>query len=71
MRKLVMLALSMGAVSFLKRRAMRSGMLPAALVAILAEQAITWLKSDRSAPPPAAPKRSLWRRLYKPQAAPQ
>ncbi len=73
MRKLVMLALSVGAVSFFKRRAARSGMLPAALVAILAEQAIGWLKSDRSAPPPAAPKPSLWERVTgsAPAAPPQ
>lgn len=63
MRKLVMLALSVGAVSFIKRRALRSGMLPAALVAILAEQAVSWLRSDRTSPPPAPPKQSLWNRL--------
>lgn len=64
MRKLVMLALSVGAISFIKRRALRSGMLPAALVAVLAEQAVMWLKSDRNSPPPSAPaKPSLWNRL--------
>ena len=39
------------------------GWVTVTLVAILAEQAIGWLKSDRSAPPPAPPKPSLWERV--------
>jgi hypothetical protein len=70
MRKLVMLALSLGAVSFIKRRALRSGMLPAAVVAVLAEQAVSWLRSDRSSPPPAPPKQSWWSRLKPAPASP-
>jgi len=50
MRKLVMLALSLGAIAIFKRRALRSG-LPLAVVTALANGASTWIRSPEGETP--------------------
>lgn len=64
-RKLVLLALGIGAAVLVQRRASKMGLIPAALLTLAAEKGLSYLQAQEAAPPP--PKPSLFERVFGPK----
>lgn len=68
MKKLLLVGLGLGAAVLLQKRFAKSGIVPAALAATLAEKGLEYLNGLNPAPPP---KPSLWQKLFPPKPAPK
>jgi len=68
MKKLLLIGLGLGAAMLLQKRFAKSGIVPAALAATLAEKGLEYLNSLNPAPPP---KPGLWQKLFPPRSAPK
>lgn len=62
MRKLVLLALGIGAAVLVQRRAAKMGLLPAMILTAAAEKGINYINTINQ--PAPAPKPSFWQRLF-------
>jgi hypothetical protein len=63
MKKLLLIGLGLGAAMLLQKRFAKSGIVPAALAATLAEKGLEYLNT-LNPPPPSKP--SLWQKLFGP-----
>ena len=68
MKKLLLIGLGVGAAMLLQKRFAKSGIVPAALAATLAEKGLEYLNGLNSAPPP---KPGLWQKLFGPKPEPK